>query len=61
MEQAARQGRGVAGRRGGAAAPLLAPGTDGAAAAAAIDGWLSSTLPRRSFSPVSGDPQPNPD
>jgi len=48
-------------QRGIAAAPLLDPATDGATAAAAIDGWLGSTLPRRSFSPVSGDPQPNPD
>ena len=48
-------------QHGVVAAPLLDPATDCAAAAAAIDGWLGSTLPRRSFSPVSGDPQPNAD
>ena len=48
-------------KRGVAAAPLLDASTDGAAAAAAIDAWLRDTLPRRAFSPVSGDPQPNPD
>jgi hypothetical protein len=48
-------------QRGIAAAPLLDPTADGTAAAAAIDAWLNDSLPRRSFSPVSGDPQPNPD
>lgn len=43
------------------AAPLLASATNGAAAARAIDAWLTATLPRRPFCPVSGDPEPNPD
>jgi hypothetical protein len=47
--------------RGIGAAPLLDASMDGGAAAAAIDAWLNEMLPRRPFSPVSGDPQPNPD
>lgn len=41
-------------------APMLDPNGDGVAAARAADHWLDETLPRRPFSPVSGDETPNP-
>ncbi len=41
-------------------APMLDPNGDGVAAARAVDHWLDETLPKRSFSPVSGDETPNP-
>lgn len=46
--------------RGVDPAPMLDPAADGTAAAASVDGWLDRTLPKRPFSPVSGDDSPNP-
>lgn len=46
--------------KGADPAPMLTVGDDGVAAARAIDGWLNDALPKRPFSPISGDETPNP-
>ncbi|MGK6325150.1 hypothetical protein ACMGDM_18955 [Sphingomonas sp. DT-51] len=38
---------------------MLDPGSGSVAAAHAVDAWLDRTLPKRPFSPVSGDEMPN--
>ncbi|MBM6575745.1 hypothetical protein KCP91_05125 [Microvirga sp. SRT01] len=47
--------------RGVSVDPMLDPAADGLPAARAVDAWLDEALPKRPFSPISGDETPNPD